>query len=253
MITLYCFSATGNSLTTARRLQKALPDCRLRFVSALRTQSKVIDESEAVGFVFPVYYSDMPWPVRELISKMVFRENAYIFCIMTCRGHSGTAPQRLDALLRSRGQKLSFAERVLLPGNSFLSPIETDAEQLRNQDSATAALIPRILARETADYASAELLPLSKVAYPNNFRGITAEEHCTACGICMRVCPMENIRIKNGRALIGDNCATCLACFHFCPTEAIWMSRQENIARRRKYHHPEITLHDILAQKKSSE
>jgi formate hydrogenlyase subunit 6/NADH:ubiquinone oxidoreductase subunit I len=93
------------------------------------------------------------------------------------------------------------------------------------------------------------LIPLSKVAYPNNFRGITVDENCIGCGICAQICPMENIRIENGRAVIGDDCATCLSCFHFCPQEAIWMSRQENIARRSKYCHPDVTLRDILAQK----
>jgi Pyruvate/2-oxoacid:ferredoxin oxidoreductase delta subunit len=60
---------------------------------------------------------------------------------------------------------------------------------------------------------------------------------------------MNNIAIVDGKAKIGDDCSTCLACFHWCPKEAIWMSKQENIARRSKYHHPDVTMADIMAQK----
>ena len=60
---------------------------------------------------------------------------------------------------------------------------------------------------------------------------------------------MNNISLKDGKAIIGDDCATCLACFHWCPVEAIIMSKQEGIERRFKYHHPEVSFTDILAQK----
>lgn len=249
MTTIYYFSATGNSLTTARMLKESLSDCRLIPVTSTRKKLKLIDDSDAVGFVFPVYYSDMPFPVRELISKMVFKPDAYIFSVLTCRGHAGAAAQRLDQLLRTRGQKLSLSTVVRMPGNSFLSTPEDTEISLKNQPDAVRAIAEQIASRETADCSSSELLALSKVAYPNNFRGITADERCIGCGICASVCPMENIRIENGHAVIGDDCATCLSCFHFCPSEAIWMSKQENIARRSKYHHPDVALRDILLQK----
>ena len=249
MTALYYFSATGNSLTTARILSESLSDCRLIPVASTRKQLKVIENADAVGFVFPVYYGDMPFPVRELISKMVFAENCYVFTVMTCRGHGGAAAQRLSQLLATRGQKLSFCEVIRMPGNSFLSSAEAVEQSLKEQPAAVKQAARRIALREETAIDAASLIPLSKVAYPNNFRGITADEHCIGCGICAQVCPMENIRIENGRAVIGDDCATCLSCFHFCPQEAIWMSRQENIARRSKYCHPDVTLRDILAQK----
>ncbi|MBE5758644.1 MAG: 4Fe-4S ferredoxin [Clostridiales bacterium] len=246
---LYVFSATGNSLTTARKLAEKLGDTKIIHVSAKKNLPKVKEGAEAVGFVFPVYYGDMPWPVRELISKMVFADNAYIFAVMTCRGGEGEAPARLDALLRSRGMKLSLAQRILLPGNSFLNEEAVDAAYLAAQEENTEKLLPAIINREVHDYHTAEVLPLPPVAYPNNFRGIMADENCIGCGRCVSVCPMENIVIQNGHAEIGDDCATCLACFHWCPVQAIYMSKQEGIERRRKYHHPDVVFEDILKMK----
>lgn len=247
---LYYFSATGNSLTTARIIAEALGECELVPVVSLRDKVKVIVEADAVGFVYPVYYGNMPWPVREAISKMVFRDDAYVFSFATYRGHAGAAAQRLDQLLRTRGVKLALARGVKMPGNSFINPPEVDAEYLAKQRENVLAQIDDIRNRVEEDNSAVELLNNNPINYPNNFRGIVADENCIGCGTCVKVCPMGNIRLVDGHAEIGDDCSTCLACFHWCPKEAIWMSRQEGIERRRKYRHPDVNIADIIAQKK---
>lgn len=246
-IALYCFSATGNSLSTARMLAQRLGDCRLISAAALRRSDRIIEESDAVGFVFPVYFSDMPCIVRELISKMVFREDAYLFIVPTCRGHEGAVNQRVDQLLRTRGRRLHLSTVIRMPGNSYINEPGVDDMHLQDQANAVRLAAEQIASRESNDYFSSELLPFVKTAYPNNFRGITADDSCIGCGLCAQLCPMGNISVSDGRAVIGDMCATCLTCFHWCPREAVWMSRQENIARRSKYHHPDVTLADIEA------
>lgn len=250
--TIFYFSATGNSLTTAEKLAQGLGDCELVSAASVMNQSKIVVDAEAVGFVFPVYYGNMAYPMRAAVSKMVFNQEAYVFSVATYRGHAGKAAQRLDQLLRTRGQRLSLAQGVAMPGNSFINAPEVDQAYLENQDAAVQALLAPIRNREAQDYSTDELLPITPVGYPNNFRGITAEpEKCTGCGACTWVCPLNNISIVDGKAHIGDDCATCLACFHWCPNEAIWMSKQENIARRSKYHHPDVRLEDIVAQKEA--
>lgn len=246
---LYYFSATGNSFTTARRLAAQLEDCTLVPVASTRNLTKVIEYDTVVGFVFPVYYGNMPWPVREMIAKMVFQPDTYVFIVTTWRGHAGAVANRMDQLLRTRGQKLTLSLGIPMPGNSFINPPEVDQKYLAAQDENIAALLDAIRSREARDYAEPNLLPQTPIDYPNNFRGIIAEDHCIGCGTCAKVCPMNNIAIVDGKAVIGDDCSTCLACFHWCPVKAIWMSKQENIARRDVYRHPDVTLQDIIAQK----
>ncbi len=248
-VTIFYFSATGNSLTTAEILAAQL-NAELVPVASTKQLSKVTVTTDVVGFVFPVYYGDMPYPVREMISKTVFQPDSYIFICTTQRGHAGPVASRMDQLLHTRGQKLSLSTNVMMPGNSFINEPHVDEQYLKDQKKNVLDLLPRIQNREVQDYATVELFPLVPVASPNNFRGITADDTCVGCGVCESVCPMGNIVLKNNRAEIGDNCASCLACFHWCPTESIWMSKQENIARRSKYHHPDVTLEKIAAQKK---
>ena len=132
-----------------------------------------------------------------------------------------------------------------MPGNSFINAPEVDQKYLEEQTMRIQEVLLPILERKVENYSTDEVLGLRPVAYPNNFRGIMADENCIGCGICEQVCPMENIRIVEGKALIGDECATCLACFHWCPQEAIYMSKQEGIERRLKYHHPEVGLENF--------
>jgi len=44
---------------------------------------------------------------------------------------------------------------------------------------------------------------------------------CTGCTTCLRHCPTEAIRIKDGRAVIdAERCIDCGACIRYCPSKA---------------------------------
>ena len=94
---IFYFSATGNCMTTAKILAELLPEtCEVVSVSALRQVENVMVEEDNVGFVFPVYYGDMPYIVRETIEKMTFTHDPYIFLMATYRGHPGDVAKRLE-------------------------------------------------------------------------------------------------------------------------------------------------------------
>ena len=44
---------------------------------------------------------------------------------------------------------------------------------------------------------------------------------CTGCGECVDVCPVEAIKVRKGKAVIGDACVVCGACVSACPKGAI--------------------------------
>ena len=47
------------------------------------------------------------------------------------------------------------------------------------------------------------------------------ETKCTGCTTCLRHCPTEAIRIKNGHAVIdSERCIDCGACIRYCPHKA---------------------------------
>lgn len=42
----------------------------------------------------------------------------------------------------------------------------------------------------------------------------------------MRLCPLNNITLEDGKPLWGGNCTHCMACISYCPTEAIEYGRR---------------------------
>jgi len=46
-------------------------------------------------------------------------------------------------------------------------------------------------------------------------------ELCTACGKCVKVCPVDALEIKEGKAVLTGDCISCGVCVSACPEDAI--------------------------------
>ncbi|MBQ3594594.1 MAG: 4Fe-4S binding protein [Bacteroidales bacterium] len=54
------------------------------------------------------------------------------------------------------------------------------------------------------------------------------ESQCTGCSRCMKVCPTEAIRIREGIAQISESrCIDCGNCFKVCPSKAVYIKQDD--------------------------
>jgi NAD-dependent dihydropyrimidine dehydrogenase PreA subunit len=64
---------------------------------------------------------------------------------------------------------------------------------------------------------------------------LVSDERCTACNICVRVCPMNVFDIVPGaapRVARQDDCQTCFMCELYCPQDALYVSPDPAVPQR---------------------
>jgi ferredoxin len=255
---IHCYSGTGNSLWAARRLASELGGAR---VSLLRTlpPGPVPVSADAFGLVFPVHIFGVAGPIRRLLARLEVPAGTYVLALAVNAGMSARSLPTLKAWLARRRIRLAAGFSLALPSNYLPwggpgSPEEQsaqfDAARLRLAEIAEVVRERRELPVERGPFLLSLLLSgIYQATSPlvaRMDRSFRADPSCTGCGICAKVCPAGNITLADGRPQWRHRCEQCLACLHWCPEAAIQYGR--NTAGRPRYHHPEVTLQQILGE-----
>ena len=77
-------------------------------------------------------------------------------------------------------------------------------------------------------------------------QGFRVSGACVGCGQCVKLCPKGNIRLENGRAVIGSDCLQCLGCLQYCPRSAISLGSVTD--KREHYHNPNVRAEELTEQ-----
>lgn len=256
--TVYYFTGTGNSLKIARDIAEKLDGAEL--VPIARTGNSVQVTSESTGIVFPVYMFGLPLIVKDFIQKLDLPEPTYVFGVATHGGCPGAALVQMDKLLKKKGSRLSAGFTVRMPGNYIplygAIPVEKQVELFSRSEKTVERIVRTVRNREPARIEKSFFLVnilLSGIVYPLGSARIPvmdkkywADDKCNSCGLCEKICPVNNIRLENGIPVWMHHCQQCVACLQWCPQEAIQYGK--STVGRKRYRHPDIKASDIIAQ-----
>lgn len=254
--TIYYFSATGNSLAVAKKLQQRLEDCELVPIASLLNENTIIPKNEIIGLVFPLYFLGVPMLVKSFIDKVVFDEVRYIFTVVTKGGElAGGAIPLLNKVLKRKGHRLNAGFYITMPDNylpMYNVPSEVKREkQFQTCDAKIGQIAKEIIAensiKETALLSMPMVHNLWATNVKNSDRRFSVDDSCISCGVCEQVCPVNNIKMGKTRPEWLHHCEECLACLHHCPKQAIQCGK--GTRKRPRYRHPEILVSEITAQK----
>jgi len=250
---IYYFSGTGNCLATARKINENSL-YKNEIISIPSVISKPLIKADRVGLVFPVYCHKVPKLVEQFLLKAEFASSPYIYAVATHAGAVGQSLFDVQNLFEKKNQSLSLGIELAMPGNAIAIAPGIEIERLSSleQRAAEIAKLTDIQSKGHIDGNNGitenirnkivDLIAYKYIFAPKRFK-ITG--NCTGCGICEKICPVNNIRMVESKPIWGNDCAACLACFHWCPKEAVYMSNSV-IGKRRKYHHPDISVSDMI-------
>lgn len=257
--TIYYFSATGNSLIVARDLASCLGNTQLVPITKA-IKSGIAELSDAVGIAYPVYMFGLPLIVADFLKSLKVKEGAYVFSLATLGGAPGLAHSQAQKILRKRGIELSAGFSVIMPGNYTplygAISVEEQQKMFAKEKVRIKEIADIVRQRKKAALEQKPILPnflLNKLLYkagssqiPLSAKGFWITDACTKCGLCARICPVENIEMKEGHPAWLNHCQHCMACLQWCPVEAI--QYKKSTLGKKRYHHPEVSQQEIMAQ-----
>lgn len=114
-ISIYYFSATGNSLKLSQDIAAAFGGAGLFRMTP--SAGITVSDSRIVGFIFPVYMGGLPGIVRRFLESYPFRKGVYYFSIGTYYTYKGCAVSVVDKIMSGKGVRLDYGYNLPTVGN----------------------------------------------------------------------------------------------------------------------------------------
>lgn len=243
MTGIFYFSATGNSLYIAQRLQSALGGS-IRYIPSYVGNG---EEYDRIIIVSPIYSFGLPVHVYDFIPKLIGEQPVWI--VLNYGGMAGGADAFTYRYAKEQGMNIQGVFTVKMPENytlTFSAPsfytnatlkaapkaIDTVAQKIKNGEP----YVPR--KKRTKEDIYLKNRPTWHLI-ANDF---SVSSDCIQCGKCVQLCPTQNISLENGKISFADRCVICLGCYHRCPKKAI---RYKKSTKQDRYLNPHIRESDI--------
>lgn len=228
------FSGTGNSEYAAKRIGKETGDEVVNLFRRIKRNdfSEMYSDRPWV-IVVPTYAWRIPRIVQKWLENTVLAGNKNIYFVMTCGGSIGNAGKYLEKLCAKMAMNYCGCSEIIMPENYialFTTPSREEALQIIKQAECA-------IDRTALLIKNGEKFPHSGITFQDKINSAIVNpvfypvfvhakkfhstDTCISCGECVRVCPLENIGLHNGRPTWGENCTHCMACICHCPKEAI--------------------------------
>lgn len=241
------FTGTGNSRHIAERISEKLNESLLSINDMIKfNNTQPLKVGRRLVFVTPTYAWRIPEIVDEWIRKVEFIGVKNVWFVMDCGGEIGNAAKYNIALCKDKGFNYMGTTQIVMPENyiaMFSVPNEEKAKQIVAKAEPLIDCVADLISdnREFATprnnlYDKLMSGPVNVIFYPFCVKAnaFSADEKCISCGKCVKLCPLNNITLKNGKPVWDKNCTHCMACISYCPTQAIEYGKK-SIGKPRYY------------------
>lgn len=262
-VELKYFTGTGNSL-------KILDTCREIFIqlthettiSEINFDETNLDNSDLLGFCFPVYAFGIPRICRKylkLIQQFKYRQKVFVLITAGDSDEAGFSVKECERILKKKNCEIIYTGVIQMPINWTTSPVPPFPPSKEE-----AIKITKVGVEQAKSIAHEIINGINKYHifnYPkrytkirfykdywlfkymglqNLWRTFKVYETCNGCQLCSKICPTKSIRIEYGKPVWTSTCEQCMRCVNFCPNESIYQSMGGETKGKNKYHEPDF-------------
>jgi len=246
MLIIY-FSGTGNTKYVAELLSQEM-NAKCFSIEDDIDFSAEIKSHDTISFCYPIYCSRVPHIMRVFVHEhMAELTGKKVAIFVTQQAFSGDGARVFTDLFEVDAIDVIYAEHFNMQQNMGNIPVwsaiftpneKTNLRYIKKTKakvkiichnirsgivkkrgfSKTSTLLGYIQGKPWQKHTN-EVLPTrleQKLA-----KGIRIHDECTACNLCVKICPAKNLVNTDGRIEQLNRCTVCYRCVNYCPHKAI--------------------------------
>lgn len=240
------FTGTGNSRYLAHTASSVLDDDMINAGDIIKSGKKYSEFHSEKPWVFicPVYAWRIPRIFSDFIMSNGFRGNRCAYFIVNCGQDIGCAQDEIEKICLEKSFTCMGTAEIWMPENyiaMFTAPDEKEADNIISEaDIMMENLLETISSRKKFPKKKTGYLDSLKSGIVNSLfytfcvkaSPFYSTDNCISCGLCEKLCPLNNIVIDEGRPKWGRDCTHCMACICGCPKNAIEYGKKTKYKRR---------------------
>ena len=258
-INILYFTSTGNTLWLATEARRIIEEKghSVGLFDAVTSGMEFAGNCDMIGVLYPVWGSNMPDHVRDKMNALEAGNGKKMFLVGDCAVFTGDTGMYWKKILEKKGYDVFYVDHIIMPininipgWNLWKVPDREKQDKifaragLRLEEICSAVLEGGAKTDGTSPFSRffgwlqrAGLQTFTE--YARKFFMCDSGK-CTRCGLCYRMCPVNNITIDEDKgAVFGKNCIICMKCYNLCPTHAVLVDKGSRDDKRyRRYKGP---------------